>query len=196
MRKIFTLIVSVLIVVGVFYGMKQYTNKYKYNNSEKIIENNTKDEVKEGAKEATDISKVDNEIDYNEKSNFTLPDLKEKEVSLSDYKGKKVFLNFWATWCPPCRGEMPDMNKLHAELEDSEVVILAVNIGEEKDKAEKFINNNKFNFKVLLDTKTEIGAQYGVSGIPTSILIDENGNQLKRVTGAMTLKQMKDFINK
>ena len=64
--------------------------------------------------------------------NFKLKDLNGVEVSLSDFKGKKVFLNFWASWCPPCKAEMPDLEKLYQETKDSDLVILAVNIGEDK----------------------------------------------------------------
>ncbi|MCY6485560.1 TlpA disulfide reductase family protein [Clostridium aestuarii] len=191
-------LISVTIIIVAFYGIKLYTNSYK-NDLNKVIEdteqnekikqeeNEKLDKEKEGEKEA-------GEIDYNKDNNFTLADLDENTISLSDYKGKKVFLNFWASWCSPCRSEMPDMDTLYENIKDSDTVMLAVNIGEDKDDVKKFIDNNEFQFKVLLDTKTKVGEQYSVSGIPTSFLIDENGNIVRSITGAMSLKQMQEFI--
>jgi thiol-disulfide isomerase/thioredoxin len=216
MKKIITIVFSIILVIGAFYGMKIYTESYENNSKELVegnkednysdnIENNT-DEVDKNKEEEIKKSEVENrdkeekienakeKVEYSEITNFALVDLEGNEIALSDYKGKKIFVNFWATWCPPCRGEMPDMNKLHSELEGSDFIILAVNVGEDKDTVERFIKNSDFNFKVLLDIDTRVAAQYGISAFPTSILIDENGEVLKAVRGAMTYEQMKEFI--
>jgi thiol-disulfide isomerase/thioredoxin len=128
--------------------------------------------------------------------NFKLKDLKGKEVSLSDFKGKKVFLNFWASWCPPCKAEMPDIEKLYQQTKDSDLVILAVNLGEGKATAKSFIDNNKYNFSVLLDSDQSIGNQYSIVAIPTSFFIDKEGNIVSTIKGGITLEQMKSNISK
>lgn len=128
--------------------------------------------------------------------NFKLKDLNGKVVSLSDFKGKKVFLNFWASWCPPCRAEMPDIEKLYQETKDSDLVILAVNIGDDKNTARSFIEKNKYNFTVLLDLDQSIATQYNIVAIPTSFFIDKEGNIISSTKGGMTMEDMKNYISK
>lgn len=127
---------------------------------------------------------------------FKLNDINGKEISLSDFKGKKVFLNFWASWCPPCKAEMPDIEKLYGQTKDSDLVILAVNIGEGNATAKSFIDDNKYNFTVLLDSNQSVARQYSIVAIPTSFFIDKEGNIVSTIKGGMTLQQMKDNINK
>jgi len=126
---------------------------------------------------------------------FKLEDLNGNTVSLSDYKGKKVFLNFWATWCPPCKAEMPDIEKLYQETKDSDLVILAVNVGEDKDTVQKFISDKGYNFHILLDVKGEVSQKYQVTGIPTSYFIDTEGYLDDGATGAIPLESMKKFVS-
>ncbi|MEK6266782.1 MAG: TlpA family protein disulfide reductase [Clostridium sp.] len=127
---------------------------------------------------------------------FELKDLNGKEVSLSDFKGKKVFLNFWASWCPPCKAEMPDIERLYSETKDTDLVILAVNVGESKNTAKSFIDNNKYNFTVLLDSDQNLANQYNIKGFPTSFFIDKEGNIISSKVGGMSLDEMKSYINK
>lgn len=121
--------------------------------------------------------------------NFTLINMNDQEVSLNDYRGQKVFLNFWASWCPPCREEMPDMQKLHESYEE-ELVILAVNIGENKSTAANFMMENGLNFPVLLDTDKSTAQNYLVRGIPTSYFLDQNGIIKEKVVGAVSYERM------
>ncbi|RAK12747.1 peroxiredoxin [Halanaerobium saccharolyticum] len=120
---------------------------------------------------------------------FTLKNMNDQEVNLSDYRGQKVFLNFWASWCPPCRKEMPDMQKLHEEY-GKEVVILAVNVGENKSTAANFMMENGLNFSVLLDTDKSTAQNYLVRGIPTSYFLDKNGIIKEKVVGAVSYERM------
>jgi thiol-disulfide isomerase/thioredoxin len=128
--------------------------------------------------------------------NFKLKDLNGKDVSLSDFKGKKVLLNFWASWCRPCISEMPDIQKLYNETKDSDLVILAVNLGEDKATVKSFTDINKYNFTVLLDLEEIAGRQYTISAIPTTFFIDKEGNIVSTVKGAITLEKMKMYISK
>jgi thiol-disulfide isomerase/thioredoxin len=116
--------------------------------------------------------------------NFTLPGLDGKPRALSDYKGKVVFLNFWASWCPPCRAEMPSMQKLSRSWDKKKFVMLAVNLRETKEAVGSFARQNGYTFPVLLDETGRIASQYQVSGIPTTIIIDGKGNILSRTTGS------------
>lgn len=104
---------------------------------------------------------------------FTLVNLDGKEVSLSDYKGKTVLVNFWATWCGFCDMEMPDLNKLDKENDD--LVVLAVNVMEEKDIVQEYIDEGGYEFEVVLDSDGAITRNYLVSGFPTSYFIDKEG---------------------
>lgn len=125
---------------------------------------------------------------------FKLKDLNGNELSLSDLKGKKVFLNFWATWCPPCKAEMPEIEKLYQETKDSDLVIVAVEIGEPLDTVKSFIDSNKYNFKVLIDPDQSVATKYNITSIPTSYFIDADGNIISKHVGGMNIDQMKAYI--
>ncbi len=125
---------------------------------------------------------------------FTLKDLQGNTVSLSDLKGKKVLLNFWATWCPPCKAEMPDIEKVYQEYKDDGLVVLAVDIGEKQDKVKEFVENNGYTYTVLLDTDQAVASKYNISAIPASYFIDPEGNVVKRHVGSMTERQIKDYL--
>ena len=104
---------------------------------------------------------------------FTFPGLDGKMVSLTDYKGKVVFLNIWATWCPPCREEMPSMEKLYKELKSEDFEILAVSIDALGAKAvAPFMNEYRLSFPALLDPEGTIQQLYWTRGIPESFVID------------------------
>jgi peroxiredoxin len=108
---------------------------------------------------------------------FTLQDLADKSVALSSFRGKKVVLvDFWATWCGPCRESMPSLQKLADKYQDHGLEILSLNQGEAPEPVHDFIQKEKYTFHVLLDNKGEVGpGKYGVHGIPTMVLIDKNG---------------------
>ncbi|MGM0500479.1 MAG: TlpA family protein disulfide reductase [Bacillota bacterium] len=120
---------------------------------------------------------------------FSLINMNDQEVNLSDYRGKKVFLNFWASWCPPCRQEMPDMQKLHEEHGD-EIAVLAVNIGENKSTVINFMMQNKLNLPVLLDLNKSIAQNYLVRAIPTTYILDEDGIIIEKTFGALNYQSM------
>lgn len=117
-------------------------------------------------------------------TDFTLESLDGKTTSLSAHKGKFVFLNFWATWCPPCRSEMPAMQALYERLQARGFVILAVDLAEEAAAVRDYVKQNKLTFPVLLDKTGQVGGIYGAQSIPTTYLIDRAGNVLARGVGA------------
>jgi peroxiredoxin len=116
---------------------------------------------------------------------FSLPDMDGKLYKLSDYRGKVVLLNFWATWCPPCRHEMPSMEKLHRELKDKPFQILACDQQEDGDTV--FAFTGQFDpapsFPLLLDSKSAVAKAFSVPGLPTTFIIDKSGRIAYRAVG-------------
>jgi peroxiredoxin len=108
---------------------------------------------------------------------FQLQDLDGQTVSLSSLLGKPVMVNFWATWCGPCRVEMPFIQEVFKDPEwvEAGLIILAVNAGQSPEVIQEFMEDNGLTFTVLLDTETEVAKLYNVSGIPTTYFIDKNG---------------------
>ena len=117
--------------------------------------------------------------------NFTLPLLNGTSVSLSDYKGKYVILNFWATWCPPCRAEMPSMETLYRRFNSQGLEILAVDVGENTNTVQQFIQNNNYTFPILLDRNNRVSGIYGITALPTSYIIDREGKIIAKVVGSI-----------
>ena len=118
-------------------------------------------------------------------ADFSLTVLSGGSARLSDYKGKVVILNFWATWCPPCVSEMPSMENLYKQYKDKGVEILAVDLRENVNTVRQFINNNGYTFPVLLDRDGRVGGLYGVEAIPTTYIIDREGKIAGRIVGSI-----------
>ncbi len=106
---------------------------------------------------------------------FTLPDLKGNEISLSEMKGKVVLLTFWSTRCPLCEKEVPLLNRIHSLYSRKEVEILSVDIGESDFVVERFKNKEGIAYRILLDREAFVARIYGVMGVPTDIIIDKEG---------------------
>jgi len=115
--------------------------------------------------------------------NIRFSDLKGNAVSLSDFKGKVIFLNFWATWCPPCRNEMPAMEKLHRSLRSENFAILAVGLKEPGKKIEDFFKKRELSFTALLDPTGEAAHQFGIASIPTTFIVNKNGELIGKAIG-------------
>ena len=125
---------------------------------------------------------------------FSFPDLDGKIVSLSDYKGKLVLLNIWATWCRPCVSEMPSMEKLYNKFKKEGFEILAVSIDiKGKKVVAPFMELHNLSFKALLDTQGTIQEIYRTTGIPESFVIDKNGVIIEKVIGPLDWAAPKVF---
>lgn len=114
---------------------------------------------------------------------FSLTDLNKKTHSLSDHKGKVVLLNFWASWCPPCIYEMPELQRLKKHFADRPFEIITINVGEKKYKVRRFSKLINLELPVLLDTSSETYDDWGVKTLPTSFLIDSSGQIRYQVRG-------------
>jgi peroxiredoxin len=116
---------------------------------------------------------------------FVAKDLKGQSVTLSDFQGKVILLNFWATWCAACREEMASMQSLYSSLQGDGLEILAVSIDRwNEDRVREYVKDSNLTFRVLLDQNQKVRKQYHVMSLPTSYLIDGNGNIRGYASGA------------
>lgn len=117
---------------------------------------------------------------------FVLTNMQGEKVRLSQLRGKVVIVNFWASWCPPCKLEMPSMETLHQSLEKDGLVLLAINVEKEGRRVvEAFLKETPYSFPILLDTEGVAQKRYGVYQYPESFIIDRNGVIVRKVIGAV-----------
>lgn len=126
---------------------------------------------------------------------FELSSLNGEMIALSDYQGQVVLVNMWATWCPPCKAEMPGINAFYEAHKDEGFVVLAVNSREDAATVDAFIQASGFSFPVALDLTGEVTDRYHASGLPTSYIIDRTGNIHHIQTGAISEEQLKAIID-
>ena len=121
---------------------------------------------------------------------FRLVDLEGKQQSLSQYRGKVVLVNFWATWCKPCTTEMPAMQTTYDKLRDKGFVVLAINELEDDAKVREHIKQHGHTFPVLMDRENKVANQFGVFGLPVSVFIDEKGVVQEYIKGGLLTEQL------
>ncbi|MEK4439316.1 peroxiredoxin family protein [Paenibacillus sp. FSL K6-2862] len=129
---------------------------------------------------------------------FTVKDLQGNQVKLSDFKGKRVLLNFWATWCPPCRVEMPHMQKFFDDNQSENVVILGVNMTQtekNKDDIQTFVDDEHLTFPIVLDEDGEVLQTYQVIAYPTTYLLDSEGVIQEKFMGAFSYEIMERYVS-
>lgn len=185
-------------------GSSEYNENKEIDKVEEIVEKNDIPENIESDKkhEESEINEPKNEILYEEgieigkkAVDFEVELLSGEKVKLSDYLGTPVFLNFWATWCGPCVGEMPDIEKIKAQYGDK-IVILAINGGESKNDVKTFIAQKGYTFNIGIDEYGEVLTKYDSMYIPLSIFINEEGVIQDRCVGALSEKQMKEIVDR
>lgn len=127
---------------------------------------------------------------------FSLTDLSGKAVSLADYKGKPLIINFWATWCPPCKAEMPELQRARDARKDAGLEVLAINFKEKPETAADFVRKNGYSMAFLLDELGVAGKDYQVFGLPTSYFVDRSGTIRHTYHGDMTREIINDGLKK
>ena len=184
-KKICGVILIISGLVMVFNGATNINKINEYNNIEK-------DEI---------INNEDNKSSEEMAIDFTLKDQYGNEHTLSGYRGKTIFLNFWGTWCPPCRGEMPYIQEIYNEYGENSnnIIILGVaapNLGREGSEEEivSFLEENNYTFPVVMDFGGELVYKYGIGGFPTTFIINEDGEVVNKIVGAMDKENMKMMI--
>ena len=115
-------------------------------------------------------------------------------VSLADLRGRPVFVNFWATWCPPCRAEMPDISQVAEENRDSGMIVLGVNLQEDREPVVRYAQTLGLTFPLLLDRCGAVATRYNVTGLPTSYFIDREGRIRDRNVGPLTPKGLRSKV--
>lgn len=190
-------------VLMIFMGILMFTGKMNavtgYLSSGAPV---TVEEQKENEETADAEEKQETESGLTRAIDFILTDQYGNTHKLSDYKGKTVFLNFWATWCSPCRAEMPDIQKLYesaeTEGEDALVVlgVAAPNLGNEKSEEEikAFLEENGYTYPVLMDTTGEVFMSYGVNAFPTTFMITREGEVFGYASGQLNEATMKSIV--
>lgn len=178
----------ILVYIVVDFITKEVTDRSKSNEVQEI----SSDQNTDGNDSSVDLSQIQYAAD------FELTTLDGDEIKLSELRGKKVIVNFWATWCPPCIEEMPDLQSFYEKNKDNNIEILAVNLTNLDDGEEavrSFVTEYGLTFPVPLDAEGEVGTSYGVFTIPTSYILDEEGRIFQKVVGAMDEQMMEDMIN-
>lgn len=114
--------------------------------------------------------------------------------SLARYRGSLVVMNLWATWCPPCRAEMPDLERLSTEFKSKGVVVLGIDQGESAATAAAFARARGVTFPVLLDEDQQYGRSYAAIGLPTTVIVGRDGHIIRGIDGELTLAQMRAAV--
>lgn len=199
---ILLIIIGIMTFTGWMNGVSSYLNSFDqsiHSENNELIDQ-TEETDKEDTLEDSTESEVFPAID------FTLTDQYGNEHTLSDYKGKVVFINFWATWCPPCKKEMPDIEEIYNQnnKNNNDVIILGIanpkndehpyNQDVKKDEIIQFLEQNSYTFPIVFDETGRIFSQYNITAFPTTFMIDKQGNISGYAPGMLTKDIMNNII--
>jgi len=182
LRKLLAIVVIAgLAIWGVIDHGRQEKSSAMNMKSEEFLENEGKIGINKG----------------NTAPDFELESLSGEKFKLSDYRGKKVIVNFWATWCPPCRMEMPHMQKYYEQFQNKDVVIFAVNLThteKNRESVARFVEQYSLTFPVLMDEEGAVSDLYGVMVYPTTYIIGSNGMIREKIFGAVDYDTLKKLM--
>jgi peroxiredoxin len=142
---------------------------------------------------AAAMSKIEADDLRHQQADFVLLDLNGKKWALKDLRGKVVLVNFWATWCPPCRSEMPDLETLYKQFKNEGFVVLSIS-DEDASKVKPFINEHKFSYPILLDPGKKVNEQFNIEGIPKSFVYDRDGKLVAQAIDMRTKRQFMEML--
>lgn len=182
LKTLLGIAIFVIFIVGSYMIYNNLLNNYQPNEKQLAVQENDKQETEDKIK-APD---------------FTVVDMEGNDVKLSDFFGKPIVLNFWASWCPPCKSEMPHFDNVYLNEKD-EVLFLMVDLvdgqRETIEKGKNYIKESGYAFPVYFDVNQDAAYTYGISSIPSTIFIDEDGNIVTGYQGAINEKTLKDAIS-
>ena len=185
--SVFTLMIILIVLLGAM-GCSGQGGPANDVQEDSAIESDASDDAANDEPESSDASGV------------ALIDLDGNSIALSDFKGEIVVLNFWASWCPPCRQEMPDLNELDQLFKESgEAVFISVNLTdgqrETEAQARQYMEDNGFGFTVLIDDRGLLASQFNITAIPQTFVLDRDGNISGTILGATTANAILDKVN-
>ena len=152
------------------------------------------------AGKAADIKNLIINKELKKYDSLTFLNNKSNKINLNDYRGNLIILNFWATWCAPCKEEMPSLDLLQVNENFDNLLIFPINVGQDsKEKSEKFFENLEIqNLSIYFDSQITLAKKFGLRGIPTSIFINKNGEEFARIVGSIDFEDKKfiDWLKK
>lgn len=188
-KTLLAIVIFAVFLTGAVFLYNSLSERYPAKNPPLIPEQEKLESPAQGNTERPGANPGTTEEARLEAPDFSAIDGEGNEVRLSDFRGTPVVLNFWASWCGPCRSEMPTFNKVSQEYTEDELVFLMVDLvdgqRETVEKGRAYIEENGFTFKVLYDTMQEAAYAYGIRAIPSTLFIDKNGYILAGVEGAI-----------
>ena len=183
LKTILSIVIFAVFIGASYFAYKNLSKNYKPNNEQQITESENKQDDEKEKVSAPD---------------FTVLNSEGESVKLSSFFGKPIVLNFWASWCPPCKSEMPHFETVYQTVKD-DVVFLMVNMvdgqRETSDTGKKYVKDNGYSFPVYFDTEQEAAYVYNISSIPSTLFIDKTGNIVTGYQGAIDENTLIDSIN-
>jgi peroxiredoxin len=153
-----------------------------------------------GSSASFKVSEVDSDVKKNELVDFKWSE-NGKEMKLSDYKGKVILLNFWATWCPPCRKELPDLSTISTELKDKDFKMIGVSVDDNQEVLNTFLQSNKLSYTIVFEPEQLVTKYMSAAGqnqnvVPQTYIIDKNGKVVEAIMGSRSKADFLEMIKK
>lgn len=195
-------LLAVILAAAVSFNCSKTTEKtdVKPQDNKQNTQQQQKQDTKPASGSSFAVKDVDKDVTKNEMVDFKW-DENGKEMKLSDYKGKVILLNFWATWCPPCRKELPDLSTLSTELKDKDFKMIGVSVDDNQEVLNNFLKSNNLSYTVVYEPN-ELVSKYMTSAgqnqnvVPQTYIIDKNGKVVEAIMGSRSKADFLSLINK